>query len=225
MKRLGLFLFGVVIIGTIPAALAVPVNAELRDTPRQDILVNYPDWHELGVGFPIDEAIGSSYTETQYVPCTGDYTGGQNYEVTITNLSQNFWSELHYVADPETSFTNDDGEAQDPTHPGWTLAFRIDAVEENTPLVYESMTQDNIFEPGEVWKFVVQEYSNSNQPWTSPDLLDSWNSQQGQGQISFASAGGPPSSASIIAIPEPNVIIMILVSAGGLLVVRRNFLM
>jgi hypothetical protein len=223
MKRLGLFLFGVVIIGTIPAASAVPVNAELRDTPRQDELVNLLGWHELGIGFPVDEAIGATFTETQYIPCPDDYQNGQNFEVSITNMSQNFWSDLHYVADPETTFSNDDGEAQDLTVPGWTLAFRIDKVGLNTPLVYESMTQDTIFEPGEVWKFVVQEYNNSNQPWTAPDLLDSWDGQNGQ--ISYASGGGPPSSASIIAIPEPNVIIMILVSAGGLLVVRRNFLM
>jgi hypothetical protein len=135
-------------------------------------------------------------------------------------MGQCYWSNLVYVADPETTFSNDDGEAQDLKAPGWTLAFKIDNVGANTPLVYESMTQDNVFEPGEVWEFVVQEYSNSQ--GLAPSLLDSWDGVN-QGQIAYASSGGPPSSASIIAIPEPNVIVMVLMSGGGLLAVRRFF--
>ena len=223
MKRIGLFLIGALMISIMPAALAIPVDAELRDTLRQDELVNLPDWHELGIGFPVDEDITAS--DEEYLgeePCPTDYLGGLNYLVTIQNLSPNYWTDLHYVADPETTFTNDDGEAQDLKAPGWTLAFRIDKVGANQPLVFESMAQDNIFEPNEVWQFVVQDYQNAN--FLAPSLLDSWDGMS-QGQISYASAGGPPSSASIIAIPEPNAIVMILISGSGFIFIRRKFMM
>jgi hypothetical protein len=222
MKRvLCLLLTVAAIAGILPATLAVPIDAEVRDTPRQDVLENLPPWHELGVGFPDCEEITASDEEDPYVPCPNDYENGTNYKITIQNMGQCYWSNLVYVADPETTFSNDDGEAQDLKAPGWTLAFKIDNVGANTPLVYESMTQDNIFEPGEVWEFVVQDYNNTL--GLAPSLLDSWDGVN-QGQIAHASAGGPPSSASIIAIPEPNVIVMVLMSGGGLLFVRRSFM-
>ncbi len=197
---------------------AVPVDAEVRDTARQDVLVNLPDWHELGIGFPQDELITASDEEDLRIPCPSDYLGGINYLITIVNQSENYWSNLHYVADPETTFTNDDGEAQDLKAPGWTLAFRIDSVGLNQPLVFESMTADNIFEPGETWQFLVQDYNNSL--GLAPSLLDSWDGIN-QGQISNASAGGPPSSASIIAVPEPATAMLLFISAGVIGFYRR----
>jgi hypothetical protein len=200
------------------AGQAVPVDAEVRDTPRQDILVNHLGWHELGIGFPQDELITATDAEDLRIPCPTDYLGGINYLITIVNQSDIFWTDLHYVADPETTFTNDDGEAQDLKAPGWTLAFRIDNVGANQPLVFESMTADNIFEPGETWQFLVQDYNNSL--GLAPSLLDSWDGIS-QGQISYASAGGPPSSASIIAVPEPATAMLLFVSAGVIGFYRR----
>jgi len=222
MKKVYLLLIALITISILPASWAVVVPAVVRDTPRQDPLMDHPgEWHEIGIGFPEDERIGASFEETTYIPCLDDYQGGQNYLVTITNMSQTTWTDLHYVADPETLFSNDDGEAQDLNVQGWTLAFRIDSVGVNTNLIFESMAQDNRFEPGEVWKFVVQEYSNSQ--GLNPDQLDSWDGIS-QGQISHASSG-PPSSASIIAIPEPNVIVLVLMTGSGLLFIRRKFMM
>ena len=201
------------------AGQAVPIDAEVQDTPRQDELANLPDWHEIGLGFPANELITASDEEDLRIPCPLDHLGGVNYLITIQNMSQTFWTDLHYVADPETFFTNDDGEAQDLKAPGWTLAFRIDKVGLNQPLVFESMTQDNVFEPNEVWQFLVQDYSNAL--GLAPSLLDSWDSQNNQGQISFASIGGPPSSASIIAVPEPVTAMLLLISAGVVGLIRR----
>ena len=222
MKKVYLLLIALITISILPASWAVVVPAEVRDTPQQDLLIDHPgEWHEIGIGFPEDERIEASFEETSYIPCHNDYQGGQNYLVTIRNMSQTTWTNLHYVADPETSFSNDDGEAQDLNVNGWTLAFRIDNTGVNTNLIFESMAQDNRFEPGEVWRFVVQEYSNSQ--GLNPDQLNSWDGVN-QGQISHASSG-PPSSASIIAIPEPNVIVLVLMTGSGLLFIRRKFMM
>ncbi|VGO15360.1 hypothetical protein PDESU_03943 [Pontiella desulfatans] len=218
MKRMEILLVAAMAIGMVPVALAVPVPAQIWDSARQDPLEDLPGWHELGIGFPADEAIFATDVPDLYIPCPADYEGGQNYRITIQNLSPNHWTDLHYVADPQTTFSNDDGEAQDLTVPGWTLAFRIDSVGLNQPLVFESMTQDNIFEPGEVWEFVVQDYNNTL--GLAPSLLDSWDGF-GQGRISYASDGGPPSSASIIAIPEPSTLAFMGVAGAIALFIRR----
>ena len=71
---------------------------------------------------------------------------------------------------------------------------RIDAVGENTPLVYESFASDGVFADGEIWEFVIQEYSNSSAG--GPERFDSLG-------VAGASAGYPPSTGSIIVVPEP----------------------
>lgn len=219
MKKRNIFLIVALLTSLLPVTRAVLVPAEVRDTPRQDLLEDLPGWHELGIGFPVDEEIITALDEvTLFDPCPLDKENGQNFTITIQNMSQTYWTDLHYVADPETTFTNDDGEAQDLTMPGWTLAFRIDNVGLNQPLVFESMAPDNIFEPGEIWEFVVQDYNNAL--GLPPSLLDSWDGNA-QGQISYASAGGPPSSASIIAIPEPSTIALIGLCGLGLFIRKR----
>jgi len=218
MKRISLVLIIAAMISLMPSALAIPVDAELMDVmERQDPLQDLPGWHELGPGFPIDEEITADSQPWEYIPCPNDYQGGVNFMVTIQNLSPNYWTDLHYVADPETSFSNDDGLAQDISAPGWTLAFRIDNVGMNTPLIWESQTQDNIFEPGEIWEFVVQDYSNSQ--GLPPSTLGSWDGVS-KGMISYASLNTSSSSASIIAIPEPGVVALMSIFALGFFIRR-----
>ncbi len=149
-----------------------------------------------------------------------------------------YFCDLYYVGDVaedgslETTFTNLDewvGQCggidcngmdcscpDGPDYPG--MAFKIDKVGENQPLVYESMTQDGCFEPGEIWEFVVQEYWNklalpaSALGSVCPDGI--------HGAIAAASAGNTCSAASIIT-PEPSSLVFIV---GGLLglALRRN---
>lgn len=103
------------------------------------------------------------------------------------------WFDVWYVADPETTLTN---------HDGWVnggLAFKIDSIGVNRPLVFESMTVDDIFEPGEMWAFIIQDYTNM---WQLPP------SAFGSIGVGSLSMGDPFSSGSIIAIPAPGAILL-----------------
>ncbi len=139
-----------------PFAMAVPVVVTSQDTPSQDPLIPHVDVHELGKpSFPPNELITASNVMTFYSPCRQNPdTPTPNFEVTIVNLTSVPWTELVYVADPETTLTNDDGIVNG------ELAFNIDWVGLNTPLVFESFVADTIFAPGETWKFVIQDYFN-----------------------------------------------------------------
>ncbi len=221
MKRICLFLIVTMMIGILPTALANPVWVATEDPglPLQDdwVIPEWTEYEELGIGFPPDELI--SVQEIPWLghkPCPTDFTGlGAMVQLEITNLTgEDKWG-LIYVADPETSLSNVDELVADQNAPLiYTHSFAIDWGGFNTPLVYESMTQDGIFEAGETWEFIIQDYNNSlNLPASMIDSLG----------VAGASQGGSPSSGSIIAIPEPNVIVMILMSGGGLFFFRRKF--
>ncbi len=188
-------------------ASAIPTNVDFQDGPQDTLFV--PSMvHELGTGpnFPPEEEISASDTETEQTACSEDPPDDPqipNALVTIQNLTGIDWTDVWYVADPETSLTNYDG---------WingSLAFKIDSIGVNKPLVYESKIADNIFQSGEVWQFIIQDYANS--AGGPPSALDS---------IGVPSGGYPPSTGSIIAIPEPVTIIFLLLGLSGL--VRRK---
>jgi hypothetical protein len=119
---------------------------------------------------------------------------------------------VHYVADPDTTgvggttISNEDGLVN------LGQAFRIDTVGINTPLVNESMLANGVFQPGEFWTFIIQDYQNA----------------AGLGPANFNSIGvgaaspGGPSSGSIIAhiIPEPGA--LGLVTPAVLVAARRR---
>ena len=181
------------ILAVSGAAQAIPTVVSYVDGP-QDPLVVQEYVHELGNAFPPGELI-TSFTAafTQYDPCPVNYDpdGPANMLVSMTNLTQIAWSEVWYVADPETSLTNDDGTING------ELAFKIDngPGQLNQPLVYED-NPNGIFEPGETWEFVIQNYTNGSQ------LLPS-----AFGSIGVPSAS-PLSSGSIIAVPAPGAILL-----------------
>ena len=121
---------------------------------------------ELGVGEPFanenEEILMMASGTTAYSCAAYDDPGIINFVVTITNMENVTYQNLIYVADCCTQISNYDGWVG---NVGWdddSHAFAIDAVGVNQPLIYESLTQDGLFEPGEVWQFILQDWQNLN---------------------------------------------------------------
>ncbi len=155
-------LFFVLISGGIPQALAVLTPVTSADLPTCDTLVVPPEVDELGIAppFPAGEVIAASDSDPFFAPCPStDDPGIPNPVVEIVNLNPFTFTEVWYVADsPETTISNVDGSVTGPG--GIGNAFHIDSIGINTPLFFESLTADGIFEPGETWRFIIQDYFN-----------------------------------------------------------------
>lgn len=194
--------------------LAVPTDVIYNDLPHCDPLLVPQRVDELGLGpvFPLDELISAAATFTQQVACPADNPEIPNALVVMTNLTTTPWAHVWYVADPffdtgavGTTISNFDGVVDGISplpRPG--QAFKIDTVGINRPLVFESIAANGIFEPGETWHFIIDDYVNTG--GLSPALFDSIG-------VASLSAGGPPSSGSIIAvpIPEPGTVVLLIV--------------
>jgi len=194
---------------------ALPLQIDFVDGP-QDPLALPTEVHELGTGFPIDEEILSTYIgETDETSC---FDGSDdpfiiNQFVDITNLSPFDYLEVHYVADPETVITNYDGWIGNVGAGDQEEAFRIDNVGINQPLVFESMVQDLVFQAGETWRFILQDYQHPQLP---PSALGSMG-------IASLSTGDPLSSGSIIGIvPEPGTYALLALGGLALAIYRRK---
>jgi hypothetical protein len=201
-------------------ASAKPVTVTVADTPPCDVLVALPSGiHELGTtsDFSPAERISSASTLPAGTPCPSTADSDPtttNVLVTITNLTGVRWDEVHYVADPETTLTNVDGLIND------ERAFRIDTIGINAPLVSESGTPDGLFEPGETWMFIIQDYANSL--FLPPSAL---------GSVGVPSPGPltAVSSGSIIAlqrdpigVPEPGTALAVGLGVAGLAAAMRR---
>ena len=221
-----------IVVGII-TCLAVPVLADpVQVTTFQ--LTNQDDWtlegwvEELSTAPHSQEQLISSQDVTWegHIPCPVEYGGQGAVQVEITNLTTRYFPDLYYVADvlpdggPLTTLTNFDEMVGDvstgPAQSG--LAFKIDSIGLNTPLVFESMTQDDVFEPGEIWQFIIQEYANTL--GLPPSALGSVGAPP-LGAIAAASAGDSVSSGSVIT-PEPATLSLLVMGGLGLLRRRRK---
>jgi hypothetical protein len=210
---------------------AIPTQVEYVDGPQDPLVIPENGLHELGnkidwatggmlpFPFPNNEWIISTVLEPDfpYTPCSENPdTELPNPLVTIVNMTGLYWNDLWYVGDadptgfPDTTLTNMDG---------WVnggLAFKIDSIGKNKPLFFEDMTPDNIFEPGETWGFVIQDYQN---PFGLP--------ASAFGSIGVGTGSGLPfdplfSSGSIIAIPAPGAILLGSIGVGLVGWLRRR---
>jgi hypothetical protein len=144
--------------------------------------------------------------------------------VSIRNLSGIDWAEVWYVADQETTISNYDGEANDVNFAPLREAFRIDhSVSDpggsHHALIAESGLFDGIWQNGETWDFILQDYFNS--AGLLPSAIDSI----GVGDASTNTAGFVSSSGSIIAIaqvPEPTTCLLLLVGLATTALQRRK---
>jgi hypothetical protein len=193
--------------------MAMPATAIEVEVSHQDLTTCDPLFvpdvvDELGIAFPPDELIRAVDTETTLIACpSNDLPELVNALVEITNFTQRSFSQLWYVADPETLISNVDGLVND------MPAFRIDSRISNPggtnlPLIFESGAINDVFEPGEVWRFIIDDYRNG--VGLPPSALTS------AGLVGALSGGDQLSSGSIIAVPEPAAIGMLLLGLAGI---------
>jgi hypothetical protein len=179
-------------------AMSMQASASFTSISHQDLsdcdtlgpLPNVMD--ELGtVVFPSDELIGAVAKVTSIDACPlNSSILIPNALLVITNLTNLSFTDLHYVADPGTAFSNFDGIINGQT------SVVIDNIGVNRPLVAElGGVLPLVFEPGETWEIV----------------LDDWTNTSGLDAAQLSSIGVPsiivpdPSSGSIVAnlVPEP----------------------
>ncbi len=224
MKRLIIISLCVLFAGT--TAMAFPTQVFHVDGPQDPLFV--PEFvHELGTApvfldFPDEliDAIDSPIDLTVCLdPLTPDDLLMPNVVVSMINLTGIDWREVWYVANEETFHSNFDGFVGDFAGPGIAgTAFRIDDKANNpldihTPLIFESMTPDGIFEAGEIWDFVIQDYSN---------LLGLPASALGSIGVPSLTPAIGLSSGSIIAVPVPEPATICMLGMGALALIRKR---
>ena len=204
---------------------AVPITGVYIDDARCDPIVNQTLTHELGEKqfFPINESFTTVVSPATFTVCVPDDGIANDWIVQITNTSNQAWQNLFFVADLGLTIGNADGNMIDPVlAPGVTVdAFRIDGtatIANNNNLLNESGVPDEIFAPGESWRFTVSNYADPAGTAPSPMFV-----------IPGKFAGSEPylvpplSTASILAtpVPEPSTIFAIVLPAAAFLMGRR----
>ena len=185
------------ILGPIGAAWAVPGVHPYVEDPKCDA-------HRIALGrelghppsgpygstgpFPDPEAIASNSTTAEMTVCTTSPSDPTvfDYKVTIKNPTAKSWTDPFFVADASNSFSNVDGTIDD------GLAMKIDMIGVNTPPIAKSGgVIGRVFEPGEEWVFLVQDWVDFTTPGAAPHLYNSIGVAIG--------SPAPPSNASIVA--------------------------
>jgi len=200
------------------AAMANPVNVYFVQGPQDPVGFD-GRYDELGSGvFPADELISTQYVgTTPNTSCAqgpGDNPNVPNQVVSMTNLTNRSFYEPWYVADPETTITNYDGWAGNAGLGDAQFAFMIDNMGVNTPLISGDVNGNFAFDPNETWTFILQD-------WATTTAAAAANSADFDSLgIASLSTAWPPSTGSIIAIPEPATIALL--ALGTLALVRRR---
>lgn len=197
-------------------AMSMQASASLTSITHQDLsdcdtlgpLPNVMD--ELGTAvFPSDESIAAIANTTSIDACPLNSSAViPNALLVITNLTNLSFTDLHYVADPGTTFSNYDGLING------AESVLIDNVGVNRPLIAEiGGTQPLVFEPGETWEIV----------------LDDWINTVGLNSADLSSIGVPStvvldlSSGSIVAtlVPEPaSASLLVMLGLGAMTLIR-----
>lgn len=204
-------LFGVLATLIAVPAFAVPARVRHDDSTTCDPLLVPEAVDELGIGssaaingmkgpFPKDEEISAYSSEEYYPVCEAtNIRDMPDSIVRITNLTDppRSFDSLWYVGNPNTSLTNVDGVVLQIGHESYGAgkAFRIDTKGVNKPLMSESLVPNGIFEPGETWTFIIQDYVAGGPAAGAADLASIG--------VAGGSVLGGDSSGSIIGVPVP----------------------
>jgi hypothetical protein len=212
-----------------PEARAVPVLGLYAEDARCDQLPGQLLSHEIGnsVVFPNNEAINVGSQPVTFTVCVQNDGLANDWVVQMTNVSSTAWRDLFFVCDQGVIVGNSDGTVADvAVAPAvFTDAFRIDGTVTpglNNNLLSESGPLDEIFQPGETWRFAVSNFMALTPAGTfSPPRFNS------PGVFSGSSPIGPNSvgNASILAnpVPEPGALGVALgIGAAALLMRRRS---
>jgi len=200
---------------TPPSAYAVPTTVTSLDTPKCDVLSVPTSVDELGTTiFPLNELISSKWLgPTPQIACPMSFVGIPSQLIEITNLTSTTWSQVWYAGNSTTAISNDDGLINQEE------AFLINNLptDMNNPLIFESGPVDNMFQPGETWRFIIDGYGNP--AGQQPHVFD-------QIGVPDPTLPGMTASGNIVAVPlvpEPSTgVALVALGACALLARRRS---
>lgn len=203
---------------------AVPVNGLYLEDPRCDNVPQQSLIDELGAAssFPINESIVVQTSPASFTVCAPNDGIQNDWIVQMTNVSGVAWKNLFFVANVGMSVGNADGSVVDVINaPGVaTDAFRIDGtvtVALNNNLLGESGVVDEIFAPGETWRFNVSNFTHPSGA-SLPPIFSTPGLFAGSAPVVIP----PIDTASILAtpVPEPTVVSLVAFGAAALLMRR-----
>jgi hypothetical protein len=221
-----LIVAGAIALGTSArVASAVPINGRFVNDPRCDQLPTQLLTHELGVTppFPSNESIVDQPIPVTFTVCVPNDGIPNDWVVDLFNASGQAWKDLYFVCNLGATVGNADGLMEDLTGaPGvFTDTFKIDGTVTfgvNNNLLSETGGPTNeIFEPGEVWRFAVSNFIPVPGAVGVPPNFRTPGVFAGSSPID---AVGNNASIVAVPVPEPATISVVLLGAAALLMRR-----